>query len=421
MQKKLLTSLSSAILVALTAIGLTSAFFSDEEKSVGNTFQAGAIDLKIDHTRQTYNDVDCKTCSVLLISDPTNMVTEKNGVPIPTPYPAIFLNPIHPAWTAQNDPSLLAAGAKWIWEQNPVKPEDTTVDTIYTFKKEFTWLGPIESTDLSMAVGHDNTVKVYLNTVLIGEGTNIYGFQQENMLHIPAANITANIVQGNNVLEIELRNRAESNGNPANNPAGLIYKFEINGQCSDDFFRNQCRLWDTKDLGEGDIFWNFDDLKPGDRGLNVISYRIDDNDAWMCTELATEDLENVMIEPESPPDTVGPDGELSKYVETFVWHDNNANGAWDAGESMIIEDTLNNLASWPIAQPTGAPVPASTTNYLGFAWCFGDLTAVINTPFACTGAGNHNDAQTDKVLATISFYVEQARNNPDFTCSKLTD
>jgi predicted ribosomally synthesized peptide with SipW-like signal peptide len=38
------------------AIGLTGAFFSDTETSTGNTFQAGAIDLKVDNTSY-YNGV----------------------------------------------------------------------------------------------------------------------------------------------------------------------------------------------------------------------------------------------------------------------------------------------------------------------------------------------------------------------------
>lgn len=45
--KKALLSLTTIGIVSVTAIGLSSAFFSDIEKSTGNIFQAGSLDLKI--------------------------------------------------------------------------------------------------------------------------------------------------------------------------------------------------------------------------------------------------------------------------------------------------------------------------------------------------------------------------------------
>ncbi|OGM13104.1 hypothetical protein A3A76_01780 [Candidatus Woesebacteria bacterium RIFCSPLOWO2_01_FULL_39_23] len=47
--KKVLLSILSIGVVAVVAVYATSAFFSDEETSRGNTFQAGAIDLKVDY------------------------------------------------------------------------------------------------------------------------------------------------------------------------------------------------------------------------------------------------------------------------------------------------------------------------------------------------------------------------------------
>ena len=52
--KKILLSLGVIAIVAVGAIGVTRSFFSDTETSTGNTFTAGAIDLKIDSTT-TYN------------------------------------------------------------------------------------------------------------------------------------------------------------------------------------------------------------------------------------------------------------------------------------------------------------------------------------------------------------------------------
>ncbi|MBI2024443.1 hypothetical protein HYT00_03600 [Candidatus Giovannonibacteria bacterium] len=54
--KKIITSLSVIVAVSAIAIGATSAFLSDTETSSGNTFAAGAIDLKIDN-ESYYNRV----------------------------------------------------------------------------------------------------------------------------------------------------------------------------------------------------------------------------------------------------------------------------------------------------------------------------------------------------------------------------
>jgi predicted ribosomally synthesized peptide with SipW-like signal peptide len=47
--KRIILSLSVIAVVAAVAVGATTAFFSDTETSEGNTFMAGAIDLKIDN------------------------------------------------------------------------------------------------------------------------------------------------------------------------------------------------------------------------------------------------------------------------------------------------------------------------------------------------------------------------------------
>jgi len=52
--KKILVSVSIIAAVAAVVVGATTAFFSDTETSVGNTFTAGAIDLTID-SHATYN------------------------------------------------------------------------------------------------------------------------------------------------------------------------------------------------------------------------------------------------------------------------------------------------------------------------------------------------------------------------------
>lgn len=48
--KKILLSVFTVAAVAAVAVGATKAFFSDTETSTGNTFVAGALDLKVDNT-----------------------------------------------------------------------------------------------------------------------------------------------------------------------------------------------------------------------------------------------------------------------------------------------------------------------------------------------------------------------------------
>ncbi len=247
--KKIIISLSVMVAVGAVVGGVTYALFSDTETSAGNIFVAGAMDLKVDHLKQTYNDADCRTCSVTVKSDPTNMVVAKFGIPI-APYSAVYVGSnhngwIHPAWTAQNDPILLAAGAKWIWESDPTRDADLTNNVTYTFRKEFEWWGPITGSDLWLGVGSDNSIKVYLNGILIAQNPMEQGYKKEYMLHIPGAVITANIIQGNNVLEFEVKNwalRKTPSATHHDNTAGLIYKFSIDGLCCSDYFKTHCNL-----------------------------------------------------------------------------------------------------------------------------------------------------------------------------------
>ena len=419
MNKKLIISLSIIGVVVAVAIGATFAMFNDTETSTGNILVAGTMDLKVDHTRQTYNDVDCRTCSVTVISDPTNMVIEKFGSPI-TSYPAVYVGSnhggwIHPAWTAQYDPILQAAGAKWIWESDPTQDADLTNNVTYTFKKEFEWWGPITGSDLWMAVGSDNSVKVWLNNVLIGENSGEYGYKKESMLHIPAVNIIANIAQGNNVLKFEVKNWALAGSTHHTNPAGLIYKFSIDGKCGDEYFRTHCQLWGLKDL-ENEKFFMFDDVKPGDHGVNVISLHAYNNDAFACLIASNiVDAEETVVDPEI---TAGDNinsviGELSSFIKFFAWEDDN-DGVYEPGEQTIAGPNS------PFATAIGEiSLTESNTKYIGLAWCAGTQSLVGNN-IVCDGSTMGDIAQTDILTASITAYAEQQRNNGDFDCANVT-
>lgn len=203
--------------------------------------------------------------------------------------------------------------------------------------------------------------------------------------------------------------------------------------------------WETGDLGEVNKFFYFSDLKPGDYGTNVIDFNIINNDAWMCAEFTTDSDENGLNEPElsmDPADTE-PVGELGNYLNVMWWNDADQDGTIDTGEK-ILYDGPRTLADWLALNPanegnqsgdgtlpltfadsqwnwlTGTtinPMIPNTPFYVGVAWCLGTID-YTDTGFTCDGAAVDNDAQSDKIDATLSFYVVQARNNATFKCAE---
>ena len=194
------------------------------------------------------------------------------------------------------------------------------------------------------------------------------------------------------------------------------------------------------------LFFSFIDLKPGDIGEDTISVHAGSNNAWACMAIKmTGTPENTLVDPETDAGDVGPalgnNGELQKYLNFTFWKDDGDN-VFESGEAVI--PALTGVASstftgsWlPIADSANGPaLSPATTTYIGKAWCFGTLTSapvaqdglgktgtngplVRGTGFTCSGAGNQNDAQTDGIVADVSFQAVQSRNNGQFLCSSL--
>ena len=392
------------VAVAALVTGATIALFNDTETSSGNIFVAGALDLKVDHTAQTYNGVDCKTCSVEIKSDTTNQVVARNGVPV-LAYNASALTFVHPAWTAS------IPGATWIWEANPVKQADTTVNVSYTFRKTFTWFGPISGATINLAVASDNMYVVYLNGTQVGADASENNFSSADTI----VNIDDNIIQGTNTLEVVVTNKAMAGGTPAGNPAGLLYKLTINGNCGAAYFQNHCELWQSTDLDGSQTFFNFDDIKPGDYGTNVISLRVYDNDAFACLLTSNEDdQDNTLEEPEVALSDSAPAGELSQFIKVFAWNDADNDGVYEGEAQLLPPNTpIVNLELLQLSLTGIGP-----TSYVGLAWCAGTQSVVGNT-ISCNGSSMGDIAQTDSFSASLTAYAEQVRNNPNFKCADV--
>lgn len=367
----------------------TSAYFSDTESSTGNAFTAGAIDLKVDHTLQTYNG-NLIGGSLTVVSDSQTQVNAHNAIP---------LTFVHAGWTAS------IPGATWIWETDG--PTDPTIDQPFTFTRTFNWSGPATAATLQVAA--DNFYQVSLNGDPVGgELSDENNFQAGTQ---DSYDVLASLTPGVNTLTFTVTNKGVPGSNGESNPAGLLFKLTIDGPET---------TWTEKDLESGDVFWDFNDVKPGDRGTNVISLHVYDNDAYACLMTTNvEDDENSNIEPEQEAgDSSVPDGELAPFLKLFAWDDGETgDGVYTDGDTIIYgpDEPLSEFASERLE------LVATTTRYIGVAWCFGEQ-ALNGDEITCDGSDDgYNVAQTDSVLADLEFYAVQQRNNENFQCQMPDD
>lgn len=202
--------------------------------------------------------------------------------------------------------------------------------------------------------------------------------------------------------------------------------------------------WGLTNL-DGELFFNFTDLKPGDWGEDTVSLHVYNNDAWACVTFDNMvDDDNGCTEPEEEDgdSTCGDDeGELSQYLYFFFWADmcfepeianpgDNVFQPWC--EEPLMAGWANEIlpgTTYTLAAPgydnvfTGVmdePLTGSDDYYIGKVWCFGELDWIPGGPmgaiFTCDGEPVDNIPQTDSLEADIIFYAEQSRNNPNFTC-----
>ncbi len=147
-------------------------------------------------------------CSVTVVSDDTNTVTEKGDA-----Y-AKVLTFVHTAWTAVID------GAEWIWGDNPVS-DPTTTET-ETFVKTFEWSGGVAVANLDIAT--DNYYTITINGVEVASTTALNNFQTSTQDNY---DVSSYIQTGENTLEIKVTNLGVVNSNYKSNPAGLKYNLTV--------------------------------------------------------------------------------------------------------------------------------------------------------------------------------------------------
>lgn len=210
--------------------------------------------------------------------------------------------------------------------------------------------------------------------------------------------------------------------------------------------------WQLDDLARH-LFFNFDDVKPGDIGEDTISLHVNNNDAWACMSIkktknddvtcTTPELLDDITCDDPDPDTT--DGDLAQALNFIFWADDgdnvleqnetifksgSANDLFDGapGKSWVLADSAQNI--WDGSGPlqTKNADHSDRIYYIGKAWCFGALTEnrvptgegvnpMVNPGIKCDGTLVNNAAQTDMLMADVTFTAEQARNNRNFLCN----
>ena len=195
----------------------------------------------------------------------------------------------------------------------------------------------------------------------------------------------------------------------------------------------------------GKLFFNFLDLKPGDVGEDTISLHVSGNNAWACMNVALKSTpENGQDEPELiiDPTTGTNDGELQNHLYFSFWADDGDNVHETDEQTFkkgLVKDIFNNQ-NWALADSQNniwgspGPLPANTIRYIGKAWCFGTMIEtprpqdtqgktgtngplVRGTGFSCNGVDVGNIAQSDGIVADVSFGVLQERSSTSFLCT----
>ncbi|MGB4076105.1 MAG: hypothetical protein WBK28_00155 [Minisyncoccia bacterium] len=188
--------------------------------------------------------------------------------------------------------------------------------------------------------------------------------------------------------------------------------------------------WALKDLDPyADHFFDYDDIKPGDFGCNVISMHVKNQDAWMCLDFKNlESEENGVNEPEGEVEPGGAGGELLDGTEFFGWVDD-GDGVYEPPQEKALFGTSTQSAGDVLDETTyiigdsayGGSCKVNKTKYVGMCWCAGNLVVNANGSMTCDPETIGNEAQTDSWSVDVSIRAEPIKDKPKFVCKKEDD
>lgn len=214
---------------------------------------------------------------------------------------------------------------------------------------------------------------------------------------------------------------------------------------------NELASWQLADLDDGNgstqgkyVFFNFNDLKPGDWGEDTISLHVTDNPAWVCSDITlTANLENELLRSEMRLQDTDVTGELASELN-FVWWADDGDNVLEVGEQVIYQGALgatpvNIPAPFTLADSNKNvwdseinPLPKNSQKYIATAWCYGELGLAPLQPgvyspigrpenggITCSGASVTDISQSDSAVLDLAFYAVQSRHNTQFVCPSL--
>lgn len=424
--KRIISSSVMIFTVLAVVIGSTGAFFSDTETSAGNVFTAGSIDLKINHTKASYNG---EPCGERCVEGETNLVV--NGS-FETPVLnngsyAIYPDASQTSWVVESGPGLEiqrnAAGAPQEGFQHAELDStgssviSQTLTTVAGQKYRFSfWHSPRPN----VPVG-DNTIG-YEVIVTSGPTTLITGTVGAAAAGGANTNWTQYVYEftaQDTATKIVFRDLGSNN----NTYGGYIDNVVVRTlDCTTTYTLTPggyCELWESKDLAQ-EKFFDFRDVKPQDSGSNLISMTVSSNEAYMCLNVANkQEQENGLIDPEAAAGDGTPglfEGELGQFLHVVGWRsDSNGN---KIGTPLFGPTKAANLGAITYADSLTLPaVQPNVTQYIHLEWCMGDMTLNGNVVTCNGNVPQINQTQTDAFLADLQFYAVQTRNNQNFTCS----
>ena len=354
MNKKIIISLGIIGLAAAIAIGATTAFFSDTETSTGNTFTAGAIDLKIDNTSYVTDNAG------ELVASPSN------------------------TWTLDD---LIG---KLFFSFADLKPGDIGEDTI--------------------------SLHVYDNDAYACMAVDITA-TPENGINNPEA------LAGDVTEEGELQNYlqfafwADDGDNVYEEGEEIFWK----GTSAELFNGN----WQVLADSQGSVWGSPVTYTSGSMNFSSTGWG-----GWSCPA-GMNAVGGGTIDRTQP---IGAEG-IAKTAAIIggVSYPVFPHYTFATGETgYVVQNggTSQTMQVYVDCLPNASTITGGQEYYIAKAWCFGELeenpvvagdnnNPTIATGFICNGAGNHNDAQTDGIVADVSFYAVQSRNNAGFTCSSM--
>jgi predicted ribosomally synthesized peptide with SipW-like signal peptide len=455
---------SLAIVVAVGAIAgmATYSFFSDTETSIGNTFAAGKIDLKVD-SEAHYNGMVCrdgKWADESNCEEGANLVA--NGS-FETPsvdswgvfpngyaglgwnvslYDSAYYNPdrLAPPYELEIQRNLYGTAAEGsqyaeldsYGSINISQSISTTTGKLY--KLSYSWSPRPDAPSNGLAVYINGTE---IPSLAISPASGSFGW----------TSVTYEFTATSDTTTIGFAETGTSDQLGMFIDDVEVRELTCETLPSSEFLGKTCDgTWTPTDLIPGTHkFFKFDDIKPGDLGEDTVSLHVFDNDAWgrLVIDQVTDE-ENGCNDPEKSdePDCAdNNNGELRENLKFSVWLDEGKTPGFQGkgndlgeGDNIKQDDETVLITPGPInaggethniwqgiaaaytahhcAVPSGhtdyglcnglsadGHMVASTDYYFGIGW---ELPSDVG-----------NEVQTDIFSADMSFEVVQYRNNPN--------